>query len=70
MGVSQVCRYRLLTLLQRNAIRKQWGTLLQIAENVKNGKRIDHQNAIEEKRELYGWVEGRARVMIDNIEKD
>jgi hypothetical protein len=47
-----------------------YSTLLQNAEDVKNGKRIDHQKAIEEKRELYGWVEGRACVMIENIEKD
>jgi hypothetical protein len=60
----------IINFITRNVIGKQWGTLLQIAEDVKNGKRIDHQKAIEKKKELYGWVEERARVMIDNIEKE
>jgi hypothetical protein len=44
MGVSQVgVPLLIINFITRKAIGKQWGTLLQIAEDVKNGNRIDHQ---------------------------
>jgi hypothetical protein len=58
----------IINFITRNVIGAQWAMLLQISEDVKNGKRIDHKNAIEAKRELYGWLEERVRIMIDKID--
>jgi hypothetical protein len=58
----------IINFITRTVIGKQWGTLLKIAEDVKSGKRIDHQKAIEEKKELYGWVEERVRVMLNKMD--
>ena len=46
----------------------QWGSLLQVAEDVKEGKRPDHGKCIEEKQELYGWVNERIEAMFDKLE--
>jgi hypothetical protein len=59
----------IINFITRNVIGKQWGTLLKIAEDVKSGIRADHQKAIEEKKELYGWVEERVRVMLDKMDQ-
>lgn len=53
----------------RTAAGRQWGAMLQIAEDIREGKRVDHQNAIEAQPELYGWVEERVRVMLANMEQ-
>ena len=44
-----------------------WLTLLQVAEDVRDGKRPAHKEAIDAKRDLYDWVEERAGVMIKNL---
>jgi hypothetical protein len=43
---------------------------LHVAEDVRNGKRPMHKKAIDAKRELYDWIEERAAVMINNLEKE
>lgn len=58
---------KLVNFFTRTVIGQQWRALLQIAEDVKAGKRLLHKEAIDAKQELYGWVEGRVQVMIDNI---
>lgn len=58
---------KLINFFTRTVVGQQWGSLLQIAEDVKNGKRPNHQKAMEAKPELYGWVEERVRVMIANV---
>jgi hypothetical protein len=60
----------IINFITRTVIGKQWGTLLKIAEDVKSGIRVDHQKAIEEKKELYGWVEERVRVMLAKMDQE
>ena len=55
----------LINFFVRTAIGHLWGMFLRVAEDVKNGKRSSHSEAIERKRnELYDWVEERAAVML------
>jgi hypothetical protein len=60
---------KLINFFTRTVFGQQWGALLQIAEDVKAGKRMEHQAAIDAKQELYGWVEGRVQVMIESIDE-
>jgi hypothetical protein len=55
---------RLINFFTRNVLGQMWGNLLQIAEDVKNGKRPEHQEMIASKQDLYGWIEKRVSVMI------
>jgi len=46
-----------------------WGMLLKIARDVKNGKRPDHEQAIERKRDsLYDWVDSRIKELLSFIQ--
>jgi len=45
-----------------------WGALLQVAQDVKEGKRPDHEKAIQEKPELYGWIDQRISAMCSKME--
>jgi hypothetical protein len=49
----------------RHAIGKMWNMFLDVAEEVKNGERSAHSDAIAMKRELYDWVEERTKVMLE-----
>ena len=51
----------------RTVLGRMWLTLLQVAEDVRDGKRPAHKEAIDAKRDLYDWVEERAGVMIKNL---
>ena len=57
----------LINFLTRTAIGQQWGTLLQVAEDVRDGRRPLHRNAIREKDELYGWVNRRFAYLADKL---
>ena len=49
----------------RNAMGKMWNMFLDVAEEVKNGERNAHSDAIAMKRVLYDWVEERTKVMLE-----
>ena len=53
----------------RTVLGRMWSALLNVAEDVRDGKRPEHKEAIDAKRELYDWVEERVGVMVDNIKK-
>jgi hypothetical protein len=57
----------LIDFFLRNAIGKMWNMFLDVAEEVKNGERNAHCDAIAKKRALYDWVEERTRVMLGHI---
>jgi hypothetical protein len=59
---------KLINFFTRTVVSHQWGALLQIAEDVKEGKRPEFQKVIESKQELYEWVEERVEAMIGNME--
>jgi len=51
----------------RTVLGRMWLTLLHVAEDVRDGKRPMHKEAIDAKRELYDWIEERTGVMIKNL---
>jgi len=52
----------------RTAMGQMWNMFLNVAEDIKDGKRPEHSKAIEEKREvLYDWVEERTRIMLRRV---
>lgn len=54
-----------LNFFLRVAMRQIWGMFLHVAEEVGDGKRPAHSEAIERKREeLYDWVEERTNAML------
>ena len=58
----------LLNFLVKTALGTMWKMLLQIAQDVKDGKRPDHASAIERKKEeLYDYINGRVDVMLSVI---
>ncbi len=48
----------------RTAMGQIWNMFLNVAEDVKAGKRVEHCEEIERKRDLYDWIEERTRVML------
>jgi len=55
--------------LSRTVLGRMWSTLLEVAEDVRDGNRPEHKEAIDAKPDLYDWIEKRVGVMLDNIEK-
>jgi len=52
----------------RTVIGRMWEKFLSVAEDVKDGKRPRHRDAIEEKREcLYDWVDERVEAMFERL---
>ena len=51
----------------RTVLGRMWLTLLHVAEDVRDGKRPMHKEAIDAKRDLYDWIEERTGVMIKNL---
>jgi len=52
----------------RTAMGQMWNMFLNVAEDIKDGKRPDHSKAIEEKREvLYDWIEERTSIMLGQV---
>ena len=47
-----------------------WGNLVQLAEDVRDGKRQEHKAVIDEKKELYGWIEQSVQVLFDKLERE
>lgn len=60
----------LINFCTRTALGGQWSSLLQVATDVKEGKRPDHAKCIEEKQELYGWVNERIEAMFAKLDQD
>ena len=55
-----------LNFFLRTAMRQIWGMFIHVAEEVGDGKRPAHSEAIERKREvLYDWVEERTNAMLN-----
>jgi hypothetical protein len=58
-----------LNFLVKTALGTAWKMLLQVAKDVKDGKRPDHKSAIERKREeLYDYVNTRLDVMLSALD--
>ncbi|KAL7530336.1 hypothetical protein ACHAWF_003336 [Thalassiosira exigua] len=57
----------LINFFLRTAMGQMWNIFLNVAEDVKDGKRPRHSKAIEKKRCLYDWIEERTRVMLGQV---
>lgn len=60
---------KLINLVTRTAFGRLWSAMLQVAEDVRDGKRPQYQDAIASKRELYDFVENRIQVMFEKVNK-
>jgi len=56
---------KLINFFTRTVLAAQWISLLKVAEEIRDGKRKGHQEAIKEKAELYSWVSERTNVMFE-----
>jgi len=61
---------RLINYVTRIMIGYVWGNLLKTSEEVRDGKRPAHTEAIQRNPELYGWVEERIQVMLAKLEQE
>lgn len=60
---------RVINFVVRTVIGRMWEKFLSVAEDVKEGKRPHHKEAIEAKREcLYNWVDERIDAMFKRLE--
>ena len=60
----------LINFVTRTVVGRMWTALLQVAEDVRDGKRPEHKKAIDENRELYDWVDGRISVMMEKVKEN
>ena len=54
----------LLNFLIKIALATAWKMLLQVAKGVRDGKRLEHQSAMEEKKEFYDYIRKRIDTML------
>lgn len=59
----------LVNFFTRTVLGRMWGSLLAVAEGVRDGQREAHAQAIAEKEELYKWVEEQILIMFDRMEE-
>jgi hypothetical protein len=51
----------------RTVIGRFWSSLIQVAEDVRGGKRPQHKQAIDQKRDLYEWIDHRISAMVKQV---
>jgi Ethanolamine utilization protein EutJ (predicted chaperonin) len=57
----------LINFVTRIVIGRFWVSLLQVAEDVRDGQRPQFIEAVAGNRELYDWAENRIDVMIEKV---
>ncbi len=55
--------------VSRTVFGRMWSSLLGVAEGVREGKRPQHNAAIDNNRALYDWIEERVEVMMDKVKE-
>jgi hypothetical protein len=60
----------LINFVTRTVIGQIWGVLLQVAEDVRDGKQPQHEQAIECKPDIYGFIKERVKVMFQKLKED
>ncbi|KAG7360120.1 hypothetical protein IV203_035219 [Nitzschia inconspicua] len=53
----------------RTVIGRFWSSLMHVAEDIREGKRPQHKEAIDQKREMYDWIDQRISVMIQRLKE-
>jgi hypothetical protein len=56
--------------ITRTVIGRFWSSMLQVAEEVRDGKRPAHKEAIDGKRELYDWIDARIDVLLQKMKEE
>ena len=56
-----------MNFVTKTAVGMCWSKLLSVADQVRRGKRPEHQQRIEEKAELYAWIQERAQAMLERM---
>lgn len=62
--------HSVINFITRVAIGMIWSMLLNVAEEVRSGKRKEHVEIISQKAEFYRWLEGRCQLMLRNRRED
>ena len=57
----------MINFFTRIVLGAQWYSLLKVAEEIRDGKRTEHLNAIKTKEELYSWISERVNTMFEDI---
>lgn len=57
----------LVNFVTRTVIGQMWAMLLKVAEGVRDGRRLEHKQAIESRADLYKWIEQRTTFMLSMI---
>jgi hypothetical protein len=60
----------LINFVLRVGIGRLWYGLLMVAEQVQNGQRPLHTEAIQQKPEIYQFIQQRAQVMLERLQKE
>jgi hypothetical protein len=58
----------LINFVTRTVIGHMWAMLLQVAKDVREGKRPQHAEVIRAKPDFYRWVETRVQVMLEQLQ--
>jgi hypothetical protein len=58
----------IINFFTRTVLGRMWHTLVEVATEVRDGKRPDHRAAIQANPELYEWVSGRVDTMLRNVQ--
>jgi hypothetical protein len=59
-----------INFVTRSAVGQIWGTLLKVAEDVRDGRRPSHLSRIEAQADFYGWVQSRIDAMFAKLKED
>jgi len=60
----------MINFFTRTVLGAQWISLLKVAEEIRDGQRTEHLDAIQQKQELYSWVSRRVEEMFENSAKE
>ena len=60
----------LINFFTRTVLGAQWVSVLKVAEEIRDGKRKEHLEAIQKKEELYSWVNERVKIMFEGIKSE
>lgn len=56
----------LINFVTRTVVGTIWAMFLSVAEDVRSGKRTQHEQAIAEKKDFYDWMAARIGVLLEN----
>jgi hypothetical protein len=60
----------MINFMTRTVLGTMWGSLLAVAEGIRDGKRPLHAEAVASKRELYDWIQAQIARMLAKLKED